>query len=226
VYDKETIDRLFTEYCATEDPKIFEELIGACRPLVSVILSKYPSYSPWFEDISQEVLLKMWKNLRNPDQLKRHLVAPTNFLYTRIWPYIYYSLAGVSKQNGIPMALSEKERLIIKLKEDEELSFDQISEATELAPSTVRCLFYIGRQKRDRMIRIDSDDQRGTGEVIGEFLDPAKQLEISETRKGWCLKVLDRLSSHPYYKNNRKALARVKKLLQEVLEESGVDDQS
>ena len=226
MYDKETIDRLFRKYCETGDPKVFEELIGACRPLVTVILSKYPSHMPWFEDISQDVLLKMWKNLSNPDQLKRHLVAPTNFLYSRIWPYIYYSLEGVSKQNGIPMALSEKERLIIKLKEEGELSFDRIAEATELAPSTVKCLFYIGRQKRDRMIRMDPDDQRGTGEVIGEFLDPAKQLEVRETRKEWCLKVLDRLSSHLYYKNNRKALARVKKLLQEVLEESGVDDQS
>jgi len=224
MYDKDRIDSLFRNYCETEDPKIFEELIGACRPLVQVILSKYPSHLPWFEDISQDVLLKMWTNLKNPDQLKRHLVSPTSFLYSRIWPYIYYSLLAVSRQNGIPMALSDKERLIIKLREEAEMPFDVIAEATELAPSTVRCLFYIGRQKRDRMIRVDSDDTRASGEIIGEFLDPAKQWEISQTRAVWCRKIVERLEEHLYYKKNRKALRRVQKLLGAVLEESGVDD--
>ena len=226
MYNKETIDALFTKYCETEDTKVFENLITACRPLVGVIISKYPMFSPWAEDISQDVLLKMWKNLRNANQLKRHLVSPTSFLYSRIWPYIYYSLAKVARQNSIPMALSEKEGIIIKLREDENLSFDQIAEVTELANSTVKCLFYIGRQKRDRLIRVDSDDQRLTGELTGEFLDPSKQYEIRETRKAWCQGVIDRLTTHLYYQRNPKALARVKKLLIAVLEESGINEEN
>jgi len=225
MYNKRRINGLFAEYCKTEDAKVFEALLIECRPLVDVILSKYPFFRPWWDDISQEVLLKIWMNLRRPDQLRKHLRSPVSFLYSRIWPYIYYSLETIAKQYGVPLALNEKELLIINLHEERDYSYDRIAELTKLAPATVKCMYYIGRQKRDRILRMGLDMIEQPQQTVGDYLDPATRWEIQEERRQWCEKVVKRLSSHLYYKKNRKALLRVKILLRQVVEEEIIGDQ-
>jgi hypothetical protein len=75
------------------------------------------------------------------------------------------------------------------------------------------------------LIISDSLDSSQVGETVGEFLDPCKQVEVIDTRRGWYEKVEERLSMHPYYSKNRSALGKVKRLLKDVVEEDVPDDE-
>jgi len=63
MYQKEEVERLAGEYVETGDEQVFEALIKALIPLINVQLGKnYSRYKEFWDDLRQEVLLKLWKN--------------------------------------------------------------------------------------------------------------------------------------------------------------------
>lgn len=87
-YNKERIESLFDAYVNSGDEKIFGDLIEASSPIIDVVLKKYSKYGRHFEDIRQEVKLKMWKNLRDPKKLSRCSINPTAYLFFVIRAYV------------------------------------------------------------------------------------------------------------------------------------------
>ena len=63
MYKKEEVERLAGEYVETGDEQVFEALIKTLIPLINVQLGKnYSSLKEFWDDLRQEVLLKIWKN--------------------------------------------------------------------------------------------------------------------------------------------------------------------
>jgi len=71
---------------------VLEKLIEACDPIIDIILAtRYKAHTRHFEDIKQEVRLKLWKNLgrRTKEHLgtKRYTRNPTAYLFFLIRTY-------------------------------------------------------------------------------------------------------------------------------------------
>lgn len=63
VYQWKKIEFLAKEYINTIDNKVFERLIVALTPMIDVQLGKnYSSLKEYWDDMKQEVFLKLWKN--------------------------------------------------------------------------------------------------------------------------------------------------------------------
>ncbi len=63
MYDKSLIERLAQEYAITGEDSDFEKVLLVISPLIDVILGrKYSSIKHEWEDMKQEVLLKLWEN--------------------------------------------------------------------------------------------------------------------------------------------------------------------
>lgn len=63
MYRISKIEQLAQLYVKTEDDGIFGDLLRALIPLIDMQLNeRYSSLRAYWEDMSQEVLLKLWKN--------------------------------------------------------------------------------------------------------------------------------------------------------------------
>jgi len=63
MYQKEEIERFAKKYVDTGDEQVFETLIKILIPMIDVQLGKsYSSLKEFWDDLRQEVLLKLWKN--------------------------------------------------------------------------------------------------------------------------------------------------------------------
>lgn len=63
VYDKDKIEGLTKQYIKSGDDNIFVELMKELEPVIKIQLGKgYSSLKEHWNDMSQEVLLKLWKN--------------------------------------------------------------------------------------------------------------------------------------------------------------------
>lgn len=88
MYDKKKIDLLFEQYVRSGDNKTFEQLIETCDSMVDIVLTKYGKYSRHFQDVRQEIKLRMWKNLRNPKKLAHNIVSPSTYLFFVVRAYV------------------------------------------------------------------------------------------------------------------------------------------
>jgi len=88
VYSKKKIGLLFNQYVDSGDNKTFGELMEAIDPIIDIVLKKYQKYERHFDDLKQEVKLKMWKNQRNPKKLGRYRKAPTVHMFYLVRSYI------------------------------------------------------------------------------------------------------------------------------------------
>jgi len=99
MYQKEEVEWLAKEYveteydannnCGTYSPDlVFEALIKALEPLINVQLGKnYSSLKPFWNDLKQEVLLKIYKNRGNLGFTKTKLYA--RHYYARIQTHLF-----------------------------------------------------------------------------------------------------------------------------------------
>jgi len=118
LYRKKKIDFLFKQYVETGDDEYFGELIEACSPIIHIVLAKYKIYSRHFEDVKQEVNLGMWKNLRNPEKLKRYMWSPSTYLFFAIRAYtarIFERFMRIFGDDKEVMSISENRMIMYKL---------------------------------------------------------------------------------------------------------------
>ena len=97
MYSKSKIGLLFNRYVDTGDDDVFGELIEECNPIIDIVLKRYTKYSRHFGDMKQEVKLKMWKNLRDPNKLCRSRMNPTGYLWFVIRAYVKLSYDKCSR---------------------------------------------------------------------------------------------------------------------------------
>ncbi len=90
MYQKEEVERLAETYVETGDEQVFETLIKALEPLINVQLGKnYSSLKEFWDDLRQEVLLRIWKNRGG---LK---INKSRSLYQYLYSHIRYHLWAV-----------------------------------------------------------------------------------------------------------------------------------
>ena len=60
MYDKKRINKLAYRYIEADDDKIFEELIEELVNLVRPLVRKYDKYKEYWDDLEQEIFIKLW----------------------------------------------------------------------------------------------------------------------------------------------------------------------
>ena len=87
MYQKEEIEQLAKKYVETQEEEVFEALIKALIPLINVQLGKnYSSLKEFWDDLRQEVLLKLHKNRGGV------LITQARSLYQYFYSFIRYQL--------------------------------------------------------------------------------------------------------------------------------------
>lgn len=212
MYDKVKITTLFCRYCETEDDKVFEKLIMACKPMIKMLLAKYPEFNPYDEDILQEVQMKMWMTLRKVERLQKSKGESISFLFLRLRAFLYDTLMKYSRMYSIPLSLNPAEKEIIVLRESENRSWIEIAQQRQADIITVHWMYYIGKQKQRRSMRMFEDtyyDKVSTYQ--GDTIDPSRQFEVKEIKRHWREDVVRTILLHPVY-------AKFPNLRQEVYE--------
>ena len=97
MYSKRKIGLLFNQYVDNGDDEIFGELMEAIDPIIDIVLKKYKKRERHFDDLKQEVKLKMWKNQRNPIKLGRYCKAPTTHMFYLIRSYVSIAHEKIKK---------------------------------------------------------------------------------------------------------------------------------
>lgn len=89
MYHKDEINKLYCKYTETREEASLASLITECEPIIDIVLTRYKKYSRHTSDMKQEVLLRLWKNLRlrPTENLTRYLINPTSYLFFLIRTY-------------------------------------------------------------------------------------------------------------------------------------------
>lgn len=91
MYNKTKINDLTREYVKAGDNRIFEQLLISLRPMVWIILqTRYAKAFPYFDDMVQEILLKIWQFRQKPEQLNKQTVNPSSY-----WFYVIRAYANI-----------------------------------------------------------------------------------------------------------------------------------
>lgn len=217
MYSKEKITALFCEYCDTANDKVFEKLIMECKPMIGTLLSKYPAFKPYEDDIIQEVQIKMWNSLRKPERLRMNKEYPVSFLFYRLWPYLYSVLEQFSRMYQVMLSITPAEQEVIEAKEHAGLSWGQIAEQRKVDEWTVRCMYYIGKQKQRRSMSMLNDTYHDeVASYQATFVDPVKRFEVVQVKRLWKKDVESRLLLHPVYRRDPVLRAQVQECFERL----------
>ena len=88
MYDKKRINELAYRYIETDDDKIFEELIEELVNLVRPLVRKYDKYKEYWDDLEQEIFIKLWEQRKSLKNSSTH--QPFQHFYRRITRYMVY----------------------------------------------------------------------------------------------------------------------------------------
>ena len=82
-YDKEEIERLARKYIETANEEVFGKLLEELEPIIRVQLGKnYSSLKDYWDDMTREVMLKLWKNRKGVKTTTARVV--NQFYWNRI----------------------------------------------------------------------------------------------------------------------------------------------
>lgn len=100
MYQKKEVERLAGKYVETGNEQVFEELIKTLIPLINVQLGKnYSSLKQFWDDLRQEVLLKVWKNREGLLTIKS--ISLYHFFYQRIRRDLFRAAKKVKKEYDV-----------------------------------------------------------------------------------------------------------------------------
>lgn len=181
MYDKKLITQAFEKYCASGRKKAFSDMIESCDGLIRKIAGRYKAFSPWVDDLVQEVKLAMFVGLKNHKQLRKELRSPTTFLYFRVHFYLHTAVLRCARAYQIPMVPTKIEQVIVKM-HDEGEDFPDIAFVTNVKESEARKIYDRGRDKLARVSLVPIEEASAMIEHCeNSFIDPAKQYEMKET---------------------------------------------
>jgi len=92
-YNKDEISELTLRYLKTKSSSDLEQLLSSIEGIINLQLyKKYYSMEEFWDDMTQEVLIILWKNLlKNPEQL-RNSEVPTQWFWERIRSILYANM--------------------------------------------------------------------------------------------------------------------------------------
>lgn len=222
-YDKKQINLLFTQYVETKDDETFEQLIVACDGMIDAILLKCQNFSPYFEDLKQEVKLKMWTDIRKNPKLPNYLTNPHSYLLFRIRRFINVLLNEYAQMFDIKRSLSDQEETAVDLVDKQEADFGAV--ADELGTTIVRAkeIYQAGKRKRDQheliLFSELSPEEERVVLAIDKFLDPEKRYLLKEALKNHYERIKQRLLSNINLGKDSAELERTLAALRQFLEE-------
>lgn len=96
MYEQSKINLAFNEYCRTEDPDDFAELLKTLEPMIRSLTRKWFTLDIHHADIVQEVFLVMWKKQSSINKLKlmRLKANSNNGGGFKISTYFYFVIRG------------------------------------------------------------------------------------------------------------------------------------
>lgn len=118
MYHKKKIDALYKQYIKEREREVLERLIEECYPIIDIVLTRYGKHARHFEDIRQEVKLRLWKNLRRrtSEDLGHYCKSPTTYLFFLIRNYsrrAFERLKNIYKED-IEVVLPKEEMAKLK----------------------------------------------------------------------------------------------------------------
>jgi len=92
-YNKDEISELTLRYLKTKSDSDLEKLLSSIEGIINLQLyKKYFSMNEYWDDMTQEVLIILWKNLlKNPEQL-RNSEVPSQWFWERIRSILYANM--------------------------------------------------------------------------------------------------------------------------------------
>ena len=97
MYKNQTINELAEKYITNEDDKVFGDLLTKLSSLIDSQLAKnYSSMKSFWEDMKQDVLLKLWENRRGLYLIKSKNLS--QYFYRRIQDGLNRSCAQIKRQ--------------------------------------------------------------------------------------------------------------------------------
>lgn len=198
MYDRNTTCNLFTTYCESGKPEDLEKLIGSCAPLIRVVVSKYPQFIPYQEDIEQDVMVKMWMVFKNIERMRKELINPWAFITLNIGANVWKTMCRCAKVYDISMTLSDREKEIIDMRDNGKASWETIAKCINVElPETARDYYYIARQKEMRRPMVSFDDPTFVEKSGDESLDPARRYELKDLNRYWKKEMFAAIAKHP-----------------------------
>jgi DNA-binding CsgD family transcriptional regulator len=177
MYDRKKIEKLFCQYARGGRKKDLSQLIIECGKLVAKVVTRYPDYQTYSDDICQEVMLRLWKNFRQRSVIKKWAKNPYIYIVLKMRSHLHNVLNRCAREYGISMAISETECEILDMREDG-LEYEEIGRRLGLRANSVRSYCSVAKSKDDFVI-VDNNEQILSEQII-ETDDPAYQYEQKE----------------------------------------------
>jgi len=196
-YNKEVIEQLFLQYAASGAAADLDALVMACAPMVMVVLSRYDELSSQYDDITQEVLLRLWMAFSSRERVRQEVLHPHVWVYKKVRDYIITTTRQYSRQLGLPLRLSDREKEIIDLHDSEQKTFEDIAKTLKLHTETVRCYYSIAHCKLESASQATSNDKSFLEQADCSHLDPAKRYEMKDLHRAWRIKLHAMAETHP-----------------------------
>ena len=93
MYDRVLLQQLLFEFQKTKSSATFDKILLASIPVIDNFLSKFPRFSSAFDDIRQEVLLRLWKTFRVSEAFFVHREKVLcDYLILKIREYVSYAV--------------------------------------------------------------------------------------------------------------------------------------
>jgi len=91
MYDKDEINAISILYSIDPTEENFDMLLKALMPLIDKILLNHLQVEEHWEDIKQEILLRLWENYKDVNKLKKIFEknVPFYYFYYRIRDYCF-----------------------------------------------------------------------------------------------------------------------------------------
>ena len=114
MYNKALINKLAKRYATKRENDTFTQLLQELTPIIDIQLGKnYSSLKEYWDDLRQDVLLKLWENRFNIKKMISAGVEPCQFLYERIRTWLNRASAKNQREydalNPDIMSIEEEE---------------------------------------------------------------------------------------------------------------------
>jgi len=97
MYSKEKITELSEKFIATENDAVFVEILKEVVFLIeSQLHENYEGMEPFWEDLCQSVLLRLWKNRKG--LLTTRTKKPDQYFYSRVRYYLHWFAGKIASE--------------------------------------------------------------------------------------------------------------------------------
>jgi len=194
MYNQKRLAEKFSLYIESPEEKILQELLEECRELTKALVGGYPEFSPFSDDIIQEVLLRLLRNLRDVRRSRKGLEFPFGYVVGKIRGHLGTVFRQVSRANGLPPRLTASDEKIVEMRDVAGASFEEIGRELGVEVETARVYYSLAREKVDRLVQAhDPDLLPGAQSDVG----PDVLYELEDLERVWGQRLEALCDRHP-----------------------------